>query len=67
MHDPLFLAQLYVQEGTTDTSQEVMFVKREAQVLVNGKGFRYRVQTGELISATRRTTRSSSTAGEFQL
>lgn len=67
-NDPLFLAQLYVQESTTDdTSQEVVFVKREARVLVNGKGFRYRVQTGELISATRRTTRSSSTAGEFQL
>jgi hypothetical protein len=27
-NDPLFLAQLYVQEGTTDTSQEVVFVKR---------------------------------------
>jgi hypothetical protein len=40
------------QEGTTDTSQEVVFVKREARVLVNGKGFRYRVQAGELISAT---------------
>ena len=66
-NDPLFLAQLYVQESATDTSQEVVFVKREARVLVNGKGFRYRVQTGELISATRRTTRSSSTAGEFQL
>ena len=66
-NDPLFLAQLYVQESATDTSQEVVFVKREARVLVNGKGFRYRVQIGELISATRRATRSSSTAGEFQL
>jgi hypothetical protein len=49
MHDPLFLAQLYVQDSATDTSQGVVFVKREARVLVNGKGFRYRVQTGELI------------------
>jgi hypothetical protein len=48
-NDPLFLAQLYVQEGTTDTSQEVVFVKREARVFGNGKDFRYRVQTGELI------------------
>jgi hypothetical protein len=31
-NDPLFLAQLYVQEGTTDTSQEVLSVKREARV-----------------------------------
>ena len=36
--------------GTTgpgaDTSQEVVFVKREARVFGNGKDFRYRVQTG---------------------
>ena len=46
--DPLFAAKLLVQE------EGALFAKKEKRVLVNGRGFRYRLRTGEFPQYSRR-------------
>jgi hypothetical protein len=44
-----FLTQLYIQDTMAGgRQQESTFLKQEEVVLVNGRGFRYRLSTGEL-------------------
>ena len=57
--DPLFAARLLVQANNTGEDENVLFAKREKRVLVNGRGFRYRLRTGDLTS--------TGTAGQFRL
>ena len=48
-NDPLYAAQLYIQDTMAGGSQQdSIFLKQEKAVLVNGRGFRYRLATGEL-------------------
>ena len=61
MHDPMYAAQLYIQDTMAGgRQQESTFLKQEEVVLVNGRGFRYRLSTGELAA-------TGAVPGEYRL
>jgi hypothetical protein len=47
MHDPLFAAKLFTADTTNDTAGGLAYIKGDKTVLINGRGFRYRLKTGE--------------------
>ena len=49
MHDPLFAARIFLPDPTNNTSAGLAFTKSNKVVVVNGRGFRYRIQTGEFV------------------
>ena len=50
MHDPLFAAQLLTPDPDNDTAAGLAYVKHDKVVLINGRGFRYHIKTGDIRS-----------------
>jgi hypothetical protein len=50
MHDPLFAAQLLTPDPANDTAAGLAYVKHDKIVLINGRGFRYHIKTGDIRS-----------------
>jgi hypothetical protein len=50
MHDPLFAAQLLTPDPANDTAAGLAYVKHDKVVLINGRGFRYHIKTGDIRS-----------------